>query len=390
MRVCGIIAEYDPLHAGHAWHLQQARQLSAADYVVCVLSAAFSQRGMPHLFSTWDRAQMALESGADLVIAMPFSFGCAQANRFARGGVGILASLGVVTHLSFGAEDGDLNRLLRTADAIQALDSGVDARLHSALSEGLPLAAARARALAARYKESELSPLDQPNNILALCYLQALAQLHSNMQPLVVQRSGSYHSTALQPLPSAGAVRAALLRGDWQGLNASVPSASREVIDRAVSGGLLHRPGALDQVLLHHLLTMEEQALAETAEISEGLEHRILQSVRNARSREDLLQLCKTRRYPYTRLSRALSHALLGQKAQTLPEQPAYARLIGMRRSAAPLLRAIKRSGYPLISRSARHGGEDLCRDMRAEELWVLGAGQPVECVWRQAAVILE
>ncbi len=390
MRVCGIIAEYDPLHAGHAWHLQQARQQSRADYVVVVLSAAFSQRGMPQLFSTWDRARMALSGGADLVLAMPYSFGCAQANRFALGGVGILDSLGVVTHLSFGAEDGDLARLQRTADAIRSLDENGDPHLQSALSEGLPLAAARAKALAARHPGGDLSPLNQPNNILALCYLQALAELDSGIQPIPVQRSGSYHSTDLQPLPSASAVRSALLRGDWRGVAASVPPVSNRVIQGAIANGLVHRPGALDKVLLHHLLSMEEDDLAAIAEISEGLECRILRAARSASSREELLQLCKTRRYPYTRLSRALSHALLGQRAQQLPQRPAYARLMGMRRSAAPLLQGIKRGGFPLISRPARHDSDDLFRDMRAEELWALGAGQPAGSAWRQAAIILE
>mgnify|MGYP000864007112 FL=1 len=89
MKVCGIIAEYDPFHEGHLHQLRRARELTQADYMVCVLGSAFSQRGDAMMFSTQDRARMALANGFDLVLGMPYSFSCAQANRFAVGGVGI-------------------------------------------------------------------------------------------------------------------------------------------------------------------------------------------------------------------------------------------------------------------------------------------------------------
>ena len=103
MRVCGIIAEYDPFHKGHAYHLARAREISGADYVVCVLSTAFTQRGTPSFFSTADRAKMAVQGGADAVFSLPVLWTVRDAEHYALGAVAMLAGLGI-THLAFGAE----------------------------------------------------------------------------------------------------------------------------------------------------------------------------------------------------------------------------------------------------------------------------------------------
>ena len=147
MRVCGIIAEYDPFHLGHLHQLSEARRLSQADYVVCVISCAFTQRGLPALFSTQYRARMALLAGADLVLGMPVSYGCAQANRFALGGVGVLHGLRVVTHLSFGVEASALPELGRLSRLLEGADAGFQGRQRAALRAGHSLARARGEAL---------------------------------------------------------------------------------------------------------------------------------------------------------------------------------------------------------------------------------------------------
>ena len=104
MRAVSVICEYNPFHRGHAYHLARARALSGADYVICVMSGSVTQRGAFARHDKWSRARMALEHGADLVIELPVRFACSSAQEFAGGGVSLLSSLGVCTHLSFGCE----------------------------------------------------------------------------------------------------------------------------------------------------------------------------------------------------------------------------------------------------------------------------------------------
>ena len=149
MRVCGVIAEYDPFHLGHAWHLAEARKASEADYIVCVISTAFTQRGSPSYFTTGDRAKLALLGGADAVFALPVSFSPMEADRFALGGVQALNGLGAVTHIAFGCEDRAAFPLLqKCADALTHPFPGLEVTLSRKLRSGLSPVRARAEAVA--------------------------------------------------------------------------------------------------------------------------------------------------------------------------------------------------------------------------------------------------
>ena len=104
MRVTGIICEYNPFHNGHAWQLARARALSEADFVVCVMSGSFTQRGEAAAFDKWTRARFALQNGADAVFELPALYALSPADGFARTGISLLRDLGVATHFSFGVE----------------------------------------------------------------------------------------------------------------------------------------------------------------------------------------------------------------------------------------------------------------------------------------------
>ena len=102
MAVAGIIAEYHPFHRGHAWQIEAVRrQLGEDTAVVVAMSGNFVQRGDFAVFGKHARAEMALAGGADLVLEIPTPWASATAERFAQGGVAILAATGVVSHLAF-------------------------------------------------------------------------------------------------------------------------------------------------------------------------------------------------------------------------------------------------------------------------------------------------
>ncbi len=385
MRVCGIIAEYDPFHLGHLHHIRKAREQSGADYVVAVLGCAFSQRGEAMLFATHDRAKMALLSGADLVLGMPVSFSCAQANRFAAGGVGILNSLGVVSHLSFGCEPSGIPYLQPTADLLHRPSPLFTARLKKALSAGHSFAKAQGMALAACLPEAPQEVFSLPNFILGISYLLAIRRLDSVIKPLPVPRQGDYHAQGQEALPSATSVRAALRQGAWPGVAASVSEQGMAVIRDAAEKGRLHFPHALDSLLIGQLL---QKRLSPSPEHSEGLDQRILGMAGRASSREELLGLVCTRRYTRARVNRALSHALLGLRL--FPASPPHARLLGFKSSAVPLLKAIKTGGFPLIDRPGKSPDPLLVEDMRAEEIWALGAGKPAASAWQYPLIVMD
>ena len=385
MAVCGVIAEYNPFHRGHERHLRMAREKAGADFIVCVMSGSFTQRGMPALLPAHVRAEMALRCGADVVLQLPYAFSVREAEYFALGGVYILNALRCVTHLSFGCETEDLSLLQSAAALLEQPDGTMNEAIQAGLNRGLSYAAAQGRAVAQRLNIHEKT-LDAPNTALALSYLRAFLRLNSSLIPVPVLRDQDYHAAELEAWPSASAVRGVLLRGDWAGVENAVPEAALPALRRGILAGICP-PDGLDNILRHTLLNASPSEIVQWPGIAEGLEQRILKAAETCVSREALIAAVKTRRYTYGRISRALCHGMLGVRRADLPALPDHARVLGFRESARPLLRKMQKSGFPLLTRPARE--ETAALDSRADELWAIGAGMARGETYRRKPVII-
>jgi predicted nucleotidyltransferase len=184
MTVIGIIAEYNPLHNGHLYHIETARELADADGVICVMGGNFLQRGEPALVNKWVRAKMALSAGVDLVFELPTAYATRSANWFAHGAISLLTATGVVTHVVFGSELGQLAPLEEIARVLAAEPASFREQMLTGLEQGLAFPLARGLALQHyfdRYRPaSGRSPAQlaetilQPNNILAIEYLKEI------------------------------------------------------------------------------------------------------------------------------------------------------------------------------------------------------------------------
>ena len=389
--VVGVICEYDPFHRGHARHFELIRKALPGALILCVMSGCFTQRGAAALFAPGFRAEAALRAGASAVLELPSAFAVRDAEGFAMGGVELLSRLGFVTHLSFGAEGGSGDNprgfaaLHAAAELLEHPDAAFEGAIKAALETGHSLAAAKGRALAQRLPEYA-EAFEQPNNMLGICYLRALARLGSGIEPLIVRREGDYHEQGLESAyPSATAVRAAYLGGD--------AAAASEACGYALPTSPFCPPDALDAVLLHTLRTASPPALRALPDCTEGLENRLADCARQATSREALLSALKTRRYAYSRLSRLCCHALLGVTGELLATHPApeYARLLALDTGDRDMRALLSQSRLPIVSKAADgdRAGSLYQLDMRAYDLWALGAGLPAGLMLTQGVQVL-
>lgn len=392
-RILGVIAEYNPFHRGHAYHLAQAREAAQADYVVVVMSTCFTQRGEPALLAPADRVRMALACGADAVFALPAVYAVRDAEHFALGGVSILDALGCDA-VSFGTETTVLPLLQAVARLLEEPDDAFSSSVKMHLAEGMPYPAAVAQAADAAIPGAS-ALLSHPNSTLALCYLRGMMRIGSQMQVYPVQRCGHYHDTALTAdMPSATALRGAILRGDWHSAEAAMPHAAFKCLMMAASCGRIHRPEALDAALLYRLRTMQAEDYAALPDVSEGIEHRLRTAAEEAVTREGLLDAAKTRRYPHARLSRLATHALLSLTHDALQNLPPIrsAWLLGFRKEARELVSILaQRSRLQLLTRSGdlRTDEDWFTVEKRAHDLWALGAGLPSGLALTQGLVNL-
>ena len=371
MNVIGVVGEFNPLHLGHVEHFKKSRgQLGADGPIVCVMSGDFVQRGEPACFDKHARAVTALLAGADLVLELPLPWCMASAERFALGAVGLLDSLGVLTHLAFGSESADLDAIKALAKA--AADPENIEQIKKAMGGGAPFAAARETVLRQRLGGAA-DRLRSPNDILAVEYCKALAALGSRMEPVATVRALSRHDdmdSKNAAAPSARALRARLAAGEDVG--ADLPPEAAEVLARELAAG--RGPvtaAALDQAVMARLRAMTREDFAALPDATEGLEDRLFWAVRENGAVESVLAAVKTKRYPMSRLRRMVFAGALRLRAADLDGAPPYARLLASSERGRALLRRIgENAAVPVVTKPAsvkRLGG-------RAQEIFDLTA----------------
>lgn len=393
MKVAGIIAEYNPFHKGHKYQLDRLRELAGPDYIIVAMSGDFLQRGTPALMDKYTRARMSLLQGADLILELPTCYATSSAETFARGGILLLAATGLTDMLCFGAESDDLDRLKNLALLLNREPDWYRSALLSSLKKGRSFPAARAEALP---EYADL--LNQPNNILAVEYLKAMEDLAPAMEPLLIQRAGSgYHDTDITaPLASASAIRDTLLHTlhhcdassaightastpttpqsetdwfapttpqseiDWSALADALPESSLKIMQEYETDSAFLQEDDFSQLLHYCLLRETKESLAGYLDMTEDLANRIDSRKKDFTSWSSFCQLCNTKDTTYARISRALTHILLNirtedQKPDALP----YLRVLGFRRSAAPLLTQLKSCAKaPIITSPAAAEGQ--------------------------------
>ncbi len=318
MSILGIVAEYDPFHLGHAYHIAAAQKLVQPEETLIVLSGCFRQRGEPAMFLPHDRALCALEAGADAVFALPALYTLRSAEDYAFHAVSLLHSLGC-THISFGAETEDLSLLQKAASFLEDPPEAFRLALHEAMKNGTGYPSAMEKALSSvpGAAGSPFSPetsrlLSQPNNTLAICYLRSLIRLRSSMVPVVIRREGRYLSDDIIPSsPSASALRGALSRGAWNIALPALPIYSRSIVQKAFLTKRVLHTEPFDSLLLSRLRTMSVQEADSLPDLSEGLQNRLLREAKSAGSRRELLSAASSRRYSAARISRLCACALL-------------------------------------------------------------------------------
>ena len=332
MKILGVVAEYDPFHNGHLYHLTEARKKLSPDLTYVVLSPCVKQRGELSFLSPTDRARCALEAGADAVFCLPVLWTLRDAEHYALGAVSLLSRLGA-THLAFGSETADAGLLRRAAEALESPAPVFQAVLRDTLSSGAGYPAAVSAALSASLPGAE-GLLDQPNNILAVCYLRALLRAGLSMEPVVIPRSGGYHAAAVDPAaPSASAVRGSLARGSYAPAFSAVPDYTASLLRRRFLDGCVPDGKILDALLLSRLRNMDGPEYRLLPDLSEGMENALREAARSAVSREGLISALSCRRYPAARISRLCACALLGitkDQAENAP-LPGNALLLGLR-----------------------------------------------------------
>lgn len=384
MKVSGIIAEYNPFHNGHAYHLAETRRQLESDYIVVVMSGNYAQRGAPAIIDKYSRARMALSCGADLVLELPVCFSCASAEYFAFGGAAILDKLGVVDNICFGTETPDnapdgSKILVEKISAISDLFLDEPPEYKEILKEGpkkgLSNAAARAKAVENILGKEYLDILETPNNILAVEYIKALKKLKSKIEPFPVARKLTAHNDTVikDGYSSASAIRNAVYnKYSLTSLSSMLPAEAYNIL---LEQYLVSFPVFRDDfsLIFGNILLNASKAedLSKYFSVGAELANRMFRHRNEFRSFSQFRELIYAKNITKATVSRAMMHIALGitqndMEAMNDADAVTAVKMLGFRKEALPLLSRIKKSGsIRLVSGLADYRpAEDTAADM--------------------------
>ena len=399
--VLGIIAEYNPFHNGHLYHLTESKRKCNAKYAVAIISGNFTQRGDASIVNKFEKAKMAIENGIDMVIELPTLYSISSAENFANGAIKILNELNFITHISFGSESGNINQLNNIASILTDEPEEFSKLLKEELRKGSSFPVARQNAIEKFLNLTNKNTsnnnnnnnndnsnndtnyskfnklLNSPNNILAIEYLKALKKTKSYITPITIERKNVdyYSENIVENFASSTKIRKEISENpnmhtnimDMNNmdinnmninnmdiinnmdvnmdmfLNSCMPKKSYDIIKENIEkGNCIQGLKCFEDMIFYKLRSMQINEIKEIPDVCEGLENVIKKASNETNSLEDLINKCKSKRYTRTRIQRILIYALLGITRQDME----------MSENANPYIRvlAVNKNGRELLS----------------------------------------
>lgn len=355
-KVLGIVAEYNPFHNGHLYHLEQAKKITGSNYIVAIISGNFTQRGSTSLFYKWSKAKTALQCGVDLVIELPVLYSISSAENFADGAIKILDSLKVLDYIAFGAETANVDILNSIADVLLREPKEYKNLLSQELQKGISFPQARQNALVAYLNDSRkyATVLSSPNNILGVEYLKALKKYRSKISPIAIERyEAGYNDLGYTAnIASATAIRNMVKNNGFEILKNLMPAPSYATLMESIKNGhLVPDLSVFEKQIIYNLRRMSTSQIAQLPDVSEGLEFSLKNTANSCSNLVDFLNIIKSKRYTSTRIQRILLYSLLGitKKDMDLSKkvQP-YVRVLGFNERGKFLLSEIAKANPKL------------------------------------------
>ena len=345
-RVLGIIAEYNPFHNGHLYHIAKSKQETDAQYVIAVISGNFVQRGNTSIINKWKKARMALLNGVDLVIELPTIYSISSAENFAEGAIKLLNSLGVVDTISFGMETNDISTLNNIANVLYNEPKDYVTILSHELKSGNSYPKARENALMMYLNDIKryANVMSGSNNILGIEYLKALRRTKSTITPIGIKREKVLYNDKyiVDEFASATAIRKMLMTKELNDISKVMPRNSYLLLGEELKKGhYVIDISRFEKEIIYTLRKMTAEEIAKLPDVSEGLENSIKNAADSCNTLDELINIVKTKRFTQTRIQRILLYSLLGidkKQMEISKRVTPYARVLGFNNKGKELI----------------------------------------------------
>ena len=324
MQKVGIICEYNPFHNGHLYHINKIKEIFKNPTIILVMSSHYTERGDLSIINKWDKTEIALNNGVDLVVELPFEFSTQSSDIFAKGAVSILNHLGV-EYIVFGSESNDIVKLNKLAEVQSTFEYNSEVR--KLIKEGISYPKAASNAL----KHLQGEEIDAPNDILALSYIREIKKLNADITPLSIKRTNDFNATNIQ----GNIISANLIRKNMDKIELA-----KYIPKNAI------RPYYKTDIfnyIKYKILSEKDLSIYQT--VDEGIENKLKKEILNSHTLEDFILNIKSKRYTYNKIKRMLIHILTSftKEEANKRKEIRYIRVLGFNKKGRTYLNKIKK-----------------------------------------------
>ena len=339
----GVIAEYNPFHNGHMYHLKKIKEMFPNEEIVAVISSSFTQRGEPSIINKWDKTDICLKAGIDLVIELPYVFSTESADYFSYGALTILEKLGVDKFV-FGSETNDIDIFEKIVD-IELNNEDFDKLVKIYLKFGNNYPTALSLAL----KDLDGEVLTLPNDLLGISYVKILKENNYKIKPFCIKRTSDYNSLSIDNnISSATAIRKALEEN--KDVSSLVPDFVLEKFSE------LHFKEDYFKFLKYKIMLDDNLERYQT--VDEGLGFKLKKEIISSTSYDELIEKIKSKRYTQNRINRMLNHILCNftKEKKSKCQDLEYIRVLGFNDKGQMFINKNKKKcDLPIISNFSKN-----------------------------------
>lgn len=295
MKVVGIIAEFNPMHTGHKYLIEEAKRITKADTAICIMSGNFTQAGNIALKNKFERAKIAVENGFDAIIELSVIYATASAQYFAKGAIEILNSLNCIDYLVFGSETADTDELYEIANTLLVHENEIWKNASKYFKEGISFAKAHEQAISEFLSHSQVEVATKSNNILAVEYIKTLIRLKSKINPIAIKRIDNISATEIRNLIQ----------------DEKLEEANKYALDKLDKSNALLTNEKILEIVKYNIVNKDIDYLSNINEVTEGIENVLIKKVSSANNYSDFIQEIKSKRYQLSKIKRILVNILL-------------------------------------------------------------------------------
>ncbi len=357
MKIVGVIAEFNPMHYGHKYLLEKAKEITNSDIAICIMSGNFTQAGNMAVQDKFTRARIAIENGFDAVIELPVIFATASAQYFANGAISILNNL-PIDYICFGSETGDIEELKEIATTLIQNNNTIWESITESMKEGISFAKSREYAISKYLTAKQVKVATSSNNILGIEYLKNLIELNSNIIPIAIKRESNYSATDIRNM-----------------IQNKSDISSYALNSEIILNSPLNNEDMFN-IIKYNIVSNKLEYIKQINEVTEGLENKLLSEINNSSTYDEFTQNVKSKRYQLSKIKRILINILLKIDTETFLEltkcKNIYAHILTINPSKKNELLSYlnKNSKIPIITKITDENNKSLMLDIYASNVY--------------------